>query len=599
MKPKNIFRNLLLLTLISWLIWQCANPVSPTGGPRDIAPPEVVKSEPPNFSLEFSKKRISITFDEYVSLKNPNQQIIISPPLAEKPDYKLKGKSIIIDLNAPLDQNTTYTFFFGNSIVDIAESNPLANYLYVLSTGDHLDSLAIGGEVISAFNLQPQEEVFVLLYPTNNDTVPQDSLPYLVRPIYVAKTNDKGIFQLRNLREGAYKIFAIKDVNSNYLFDQPNEEIAFLDSIIFPKALTIPQTDTIVIDSLLTEAIDEDSLFVKQAYTDYYHLLMFQEIDSTQRLMDETILPPAKFLLTFKFPVKNPKYRVINKELPDPDSPDPERFQDYWDRDWRFEEINKTRDSIMVWVKNLELDSLQLEVADGDSILDTIMIVFEKRIADNKKRGKKKDKEEGPERIKFKRNTKARSMDLGRPFRLTFANPIASYDFSNVFFVAGEDTVTGAPFIPEDTLKRHFVLDLELTEQTSYSFIFPDSILYDMYGLTNDTIRISFLTRQYRDYGNLYLDLDLESGEYPYIVQLLDTKEKIIQTKYVEASSNISFELINPGKYLVKAIQDFWPNRRWDTGEYLEKKQPENVFYFPAEIEVRANWDVSESWDLP
>ena len=587
MKPRNIFRNSIYLALIGWLMWQCANPVSPTGGPKDIAPPKVIKSEPPNFSTEFNKKRISITFDEYVSLKNPNQQIIISPPLAEKPDFKLRGKSVIIDLNAPLNPNTTYTFFFGNSIVDIAEANPLANYLYVLSTGDHLDSLAIGGEVISAFNLQPQEDVFVLLYPTNNDTVPQDSLPYLVKPLYVAKTGANGIYQLRNLRNEPYKIFALRDVNSNYLFDQPNEEIAFLDSIIFPKALSMPQTDTTLIDSLLTEVIDKDSLFVKQAYSDYYHLLMFQEIDSTQRLLDEAIFPPARFLLTFKFPAKNPKYRVINKEFPD----------NY--RDWRFEEINKTRDSIMVWVKDLELDSLQLEVADGDSILDTILIVFEKKGDDAKKRGRKKDEEDEPERLNFKGNAKARAMELGRPFRLTFIDPLASYDFSNVFFVAGEDTLIGAPFIPEDSLKRHFVLDIELAEQTNYSFIFPDSSLYDMYGLTNDTIKISFLTKQYRDYGNLFLDLDLETGEFPYIVQLLGTKEKILQTKYVESSGNISFELIKPGKYLVKAIQDFWPNRQWDTGEYLKKKQPESVFYFPAEIEVRANWDISESWSLP
>ena len=584
LKSHIIFRNLLLSVVIALLIWQCANPVSPTGGPKDIIPPEVVKSEPSNFSLGFDKKRITITFDEYVSLKNPNQQIIISPPLAEKPEYKLRGKSVIIDLKAPLDANTTYSFFFGNSIVDIAEANPLRGYLYVLSTGDQLDSLAIAGEVLSAFNLQPEEDVFVMLYPLNNDTVPLDSLPYLVRPLYVAKTGTNGIFQLRYLRDEPYKIFALKDVDNNYRFNLPNEEIAFLDSLILPESITPPQTDTIAIDSLLSEVIDKDSLFVRQSYHQYYHLLMFQEIDSTQRLLDETVLPPAKFLLTFKFPTKDPKYRVVNREMPD---------------DWRFEEINKTRDSIMVWVKNLELDSLQLEVADGDSILDTVMIVFKKKIKEDKKRNRKKDKEAGPKRLKFRGNAKSGSMDLGRAFRLTFADPLESYDFSNVVFIAGKDTMTGAPFKPLDSIRRQFFLDHEFEENSRYVLIIPDSSLFDMYGLTNDSIKIYFSTREYRDYGNLFISLDLESGDFSYIVQLLNTKEEILQTRYVQSSAQISFELIKPGKYLMKAIQDIHWNRQWDTGEYLEKKQPENVFYFPAEIEVRANWDISENWSLP
>jgi len=548
----------------------------------------VEKSEPPNFSLGFDKKKITITFDEFVSLENPTQQIIISPPLLEQPKYKLRGKSLIIDLQAPLEPNTTYSFFFGNSIVDITESNPLANYLYVLSTGEQLDSLAIGGEVISAFNLQPQEEVFVMLYPLNNDTVPLDSLPYLVRPLYVAKTGANGMYQLRYLRNEPYKIFAIRDVNNNYLFDQPNEEIAFLDSMIFPEPITPPQTDTLVIDTLLAQVIDQDSLYVKQAYNQFYHLLMFQEIDSTQRILDEVIESPAKFTLTFKFAIQDPKYRVINQEVPD---------------DWKYEEINLTRDSIAVWVKDLALDSLQLEVADGDSILDTTMIVFDReneKVNENKRNNKKvKEEVKPPSRLRLRGNAKSMSMALGRPFRLIFENPIDTYDFSNVQFVAGEDTMTGAPFIPEDSHKRFFLLDYELEEGTRYSFTIPDSNIFDMYGLTNDTIRFAFRTKEYSDYGNLVIDLDLDSGEYAYIIQLLTAKEQILQTRYIESTSEVNFELLKPGKYLVKAIQDFWPNRHWDTGEYLAKKQPENVFYFPAEIEVRANWDISESWSLP
>jgi len=584
LKPAFKFVNILFILLLTVIIWRCANPVSPTGGPKDIKPPVVVGSEPSNFSLEFDKKKITITFDEYVTLKNPNQQIIISPPLAETPEYKLRGKSLIIDLQAPLEPNTTYSFFFGNAIVDLAESNPLANYLYVLSTGKQLDSLAVGGEVISAFNLQPQEEVFVMLYPIGNDTVPVDSLPYFVRPLYVAKTDANGMFQLRYLRDEPYKIFAIRDANSNYLFDQPNEEIAFLDSLILPESVSPPKADSIAIDSAQALVIDKDSLLVKQTYSQYYHLMMFQEVDSTQRLLDVVVELPAKFLLPFKFPAKDPKYKVVSREVP---------------ADWKMEEINNTRDSIMVWVKDLELDSLHIEVADGDSVLDTVLVEFKEKTL-NVSRKRNRDKEEvAPERLKFKVNTKARLMDLGRPFKITFENPIENYDFSQVQFVANEDTMTGAEFLPEDSLQRIFYLDYEMEENSSYSFIIPDSSIYDIYGLSTDTIRIAFKTKEYRSYGNIFLDLELETGDYPYIVQLMDTKEVVLRSMYIESSTEISFELLKPGKFLIKAIQDSRQNRQWDTGEYMAKKQPESVFYFPAEIEVRANWDISESWSLP
>ncbi|MFP4471824.1 MAG: Ig-like domain-containing protein, partial [Bacteroidales bacterium] len=243
---KNILRMLLLMALSAGMMY-CANPVSPTGGPVDETAPMVVESEPPNYSTHFNRNRIIITFNEFVQLQQPNQQVLISPPLRENPSYKIRGRSVVVDFNEELQPNTTYSIFFGNAITDLTAGNPLGDYLFAFSTGDHIDSLAIGGEVLNAFNLQPQENVLVMLYPPDNDTVPRDSLPMLVRPLYVAKTNAAGVFQLRNLRNEPYKIFALNDMNSNYLYDLPNEEIAFIDSLIAPEVFEIPAHDTAVI----------------------------------------------------------------------------------------------------------------------------------------------------------------------------------------------------------------------------------------------------------------------------------------------------------------------------------------------------------------
>lgn len=588
MKTKRNFLTGTLIILIAFLVYHCANPVSPTGGPRDVTAPGVVSSTPENNSIHFDKSRITINFDEFVELDNPNQQVLISPPLREKPEYKLRGKSLIIDLNEELLPNTTYTIFFGNAIVDITEGNALANYLYAFSTGDYIDTLAIGGEVVNAFNLKPREEVFVMLFPKSNDTVPVDSIPMLTRPLYVAKTDVNGQFQLRNLQNREYTLFALSDVNSNYMFDLPNEEIAFIDSLVSPEILEPPRPDTAMInDSTLLheDSTHVDTVIVQEMYDRYYQMFMFQQFDTIQRLLDNQVFWPPKFSLNFAFPTIEPTYTVLNQDPGD---------------DWAIERLNKDRDTLDVWLKDVMLDSLELRIADGDSILDTLMISFTKEKEDIEMRHARKNRdneEQKVQRITLRTNAKGSRMELGRPFRLIAGNPLQSWDFSTTMFIAGEDTTTGAPFIPADSIGMVFELDYPLEEDTRYEFVIPDSSLYNIYQLTNDSLQAVFTTAEIRDYGNLVMDIEV--NEYPYIIHLLNLNDKIIKTKYISESQVVEFEYLAPGGYLVKAIQDKWPNKKWDTGIYTEKRQPEKVFYFPAELQVRANWDIQETWALP
>ena len=576
----------IFLALPIIILYNCANPVSPGGGPKDIEPPQVLSSEPPNNSIFFNKKRISISFNEYVKLKNPNQQVLISPPFASKPEYRLRGKTLIIDIEEELFPNTTYTIFFGNAIVDLTEENPLINYLYAFSTGDHVDSLAIGGEVVNAFDLQAREDIFVMLFPENIDTIPQDSIPMLSRPLYVAKTDVNGQFQLRNLRNEKYRLFALNDVDGNYLFNQPNEEIAFLDSLISPEVIELPVADTSLHNDstmLAADSIHHDSLIVQNMYDRFYRLFMFQQVDSTQRLLNTEVFYPPKFRITYQFGAEDPKYTVINQDPGD---------------DWKIEHLNKGRDTLTVWVKDMALDSLQLTIADGDTIYDTVMVSFSraKEILESKK-GKKKKKDETVERLKIKTNAKGRILDPGKHLRLIMGNPLKSWDFSTTTFFAGEDTLTGAPFKVVDSLATIFELDYEMTEATNYGFIFPDSVFFSIYGLTNDSLQASFSSGEIKNYGNFILNVDFT--DFNYIIKLMDQKEVPLMEFYITESQILNIENLYPGTYQIKAIQDKWMNKRWDTGVYVNKKQPENVFYFPAEIQIRANWDVEESWSLP
>jgi len=186
------------------LIIQCGHPVMPTGGPQDITPPMVEQAVPANYSPNFDAEKIYISFDEFISLKNPRNEIFISPPMDEFPEFKVKGKKLIASITEELKPNTTYTLFFGNAIVDITEGNPKSNFEYVFSTGDVIDSLSVSGAVLQAFDLQPVENVLVMLYYDNNDTIVLDSLPLYVRPFYASKTNEFGEFRINNLKEGPY-----------------------------------------------------------------------------------------------------------------------------------------------------------------------------------------------------------------------------------------------------------------------------------------------------------------------------------------------------------------------------------------------------------
>ena len=512
--------------------------------------------------------------------------MLISPPFASKPEYRLRGKTLIIDIEEELHPNTTYTIFFGNAIVDLAEENPLINYLYAFSTGDHVDSLAIGGEVVNAFDLKHRENIFVMLFPENIDTIPQDSIPMLSRPLYVAKTDVNGQFQLRNLRNESFRLFALNDVDGNYLFNQPNEEIAFLDSLISPEVLKIPVADTSQLNDSTTLATDStryDSLVVQNMYDKFYSLFMFQQVDSTQRLLNTEVFYPPKFRITFQFAAEDPKFTVVNQDPGD---------------DWKIEQLSKGKDTLTVWVTDMALDSLQLAIADGDTIYDTVMVSFSKakRVLDIKT-GKKKKKDETVERLKIKTNTKGRILDPGKHLRLIMENPLESWDFSTTTFIAGDDTITGAPFKVVDSVATIFELDYEMIEASNYGFIFPDSVFFGIYGLTNDSLQASFSTGEIKNYGNFILNV--EPGNFNYIIKLMDQKETPLMEFYITEWQSLKIENLKPGTYLIKAIQDKWINKRWDTGVYIDKKQPENVFYFPAEIQIRANWDVEESWILP
>jgi hypothetical protein len=593
----HILFYLLLITCVATLS-QCAHPVSPQGGPKDVVPPVVISSDPPVYSTHFTGDGFRVDFDEFIKLKNAATEIFISPALKGPIDTRLRGKSLIAKFEGIPDSNTTYSVSFGKSLTDLTEGNVLTGFKYVFSTGAYVDSLSLMGTLQSAFDHQPQKDVFIQLYINNNDTLPFDSLPVRVPPYYLTKTDDQGNFLFTNLRNEPYKIFALADQNGDLIFNQPSEKIAFSDSLVRPYYMAVSKPDTMAADSLGRDDIDlsvvlpknpdslkkADSLqkaeLLRQNALRYPScpLFLFEETDSTQRLEKSAFPMEGMALLVFRFPVRSLRVVPLNFDSVAP---------------WYVGEFSRKRDSVRLWINRPNVDSLIAKVILDNKILDTVSLEAEKK--ENLKKGQEKGKKD-----KLGMFNSASSTGLNQyknKLGITFSYPLVRWDFSKVLLIDDKDTVH-----PEirftDSLKRKVVVSHKWTEDKPYKIIIPDSVFFGIQGHSHDTVFMNFRTKSEKDFGNLIVSMNMEKRPGQYIVQLLNEKENLVYEEHViTGSGKVRFDFMTPGKYKLKAISDRNRNSHWDTGNYRLKIQPEEVIYYFKTVEIRANWDVEETWD--
>jgi hypothetical protein len=607
---KLIFFVQIVITLLlsALLLQQCANPVMPGGGPKDTDPPKVLSAVPENYSVNFNAKRVEITFDEFVKVTDMQKNLLISPPVGKNPEFRLRGKTLQILFEEPLLKETTYTLFFGDAIVDLTESNPLSGFSYVFSTGSVLDSLSLGGIVLNAFDLVPPEQAYVMLYASIPDTIEPDSVPYLIRPRYIARTDEAGHFNLNNLKDTIYQVFVLSDMNSNLLYDMPGEKIAFLDSLLQPvyierqliDSLNI-QHDSLVSDSLYLEALlltdslrseteqFADTLVDSLAIVNHLrpeldvHLFMFEEQDSVQRLLRTEMLRPGLLQFAFRYPTKN---LIINALRPFPDSFD------------IIEVYSRAADTLLWYYPPQITDSLFLVVQQDTVINDTVAISLALKQTAASRR--KKEEDEKPAALTISFNTKSRKLDLPRPLQIKFDEPVLTYSMRDTsWMIINEDTlINRLEFKKIDSLGFKYQIDTTFEPDSRVMIRFPDSVFFGYSGKTNDTTQLNFNVPPLDQYGNLFLEMNIPETEKNIIAQLLDEKENVLDERRLSASERLTYPFLIPGKYLLKVIFDRNGNGRWDTGDYLKKQQPERVMYFPKTIEIRANWDQEEQWEL-
>ncbi len=536
---------LLLLLFIAMLLSSCAQIVAPTGGEKDVVGPKMARSTPLNFSTQYKDDKIVIVFDEFIRQNNISSQIIISPPLEEKPDIKVKKKTLGITFKEKLKDSTTYTINFGEGITDITENNPIDSPLFVFSTGTFLDSLSINGKVKNSFSLKPEKDVFVLLY----DDLAKEAFRKK-KPTYFAKVKQDGSFTLNYIKEGSYNIYALKDANNNYQFDLPNEWIAFMDDTIQPATIK---------DSLSLYLFEEENpkQYIKQSKLDNSYA-------------------GYKCTFVFNLPVKEIAVDPINSSLTS------KQF---------IKEASQKGDTIIYWITDtINTDLLELQIKFDTTAADTVELLVPK---EEKTRRNKQD--DTPPTITFKTNlSKSKPLDLNKDIVIKFAHPLTTYELNNILLTENEDTLDYQASFTDD-IKRTLHIKYNWKEETNYQLYIPPKTFTDIFGLKNDTIKTPFFTPTINSYGTLKLKINLTEG-IPYLLQLMSSNEQVIVEKNIKGSEELFFEYMQPMPYKIKLIYDTNNDKQWNTGNYSENKQPEKVIYYPEIITIRSNWDLEIEW---
>ena len=528
---KKIF-NYGVLLLFTGLIINCANRGRPEGGEKDSEPPVVTKEVPENFSINFNSDEIKVYFDEYVKLKDLQKQLIISPPMTTQPEVLPLGtasKSITIKIFDTLQPNTTYAFNFGQSVVDNNEGNPYPFYKYVFSTGDYIDSLTVEGEIFDAEKLKPDQFVSVMLYEI--DSTFTDSTIYKIKPKYITNTLDSvTTFKIENIKAGDYKLIALKDENLDNKFQQKSDRIGYIEEII-----SVP-TDTTFNLNLFKEETDFKVIRGSQVSG---NKIAFGFEGNSKRMHIELL---EKVSDTFK-------YRVTK---------------------------DKEADSLYYWyTPKFEIDSLLFSIKNDDYnyVKDSLVVKIRDMLKDS---------------LVVNFNPKG-VLGFEETLEIIGSTPFEKFDRSFIQFI-DKDSLDVEYSFSLDSINNKYILDFQKGEDQKYLMKFLPGAFTDIFENTNDTIDFALRTKQYSDYGNVRVTL--QNAKYPVIVQLTDEGGEVQAEKYSTKQEPIDFRYLDPKKYYLRVIFDTNENQKWDSGDYLDQRQPERISYYPELIEdVRAGWD--------
>lgn len=583
----------IFIIIAAAVMYSCANIGNPSGGPIDKTPPIFMRSNPTPNAVNVKDRKIEIFFDEIVTLKDPSTKIIVSPAQTEMPRMSALGRKVTVELVDSLLPNTTYTIDFSNSIQDNNEGNAIDNFAFAFSTGSVIDSMRVSGYVLDSRTLEPMQSVVVGLQSNL-----ADSAFHKEKLQRVALTNDRGQFTIRNVSPGSYHIFALKDLDRDYKFGNPTEDIAFLDSIIVPSIGSREAADTVYND--LNE-IDTIMRATRPAYFPNDILLsMFNEDRKSQYLANNLRVDSTRISLTFAAASDTlPSLSIVGRN----DVPD----------QWYTLERSQTNDTLTYWIRPPHLVSadtlivattyLRTDTASNLSWgTDTLKFTFQRQKAKKKKKNEETD---SLEQIRFMELHPLANgtQEVYAPLLLQTGTPIERYSREafhlqrklqndTIFYPAEIKSIA----LRDSTLsRRDLMLKVDWEPGAAYTLAVDSLAMTDIYGLQTKPLKVDFNVRKMEEYGNIVFNIPAVRDSA--IVELLDGTEKIVLRAPVKSHRA---ELLNllPGKYYARLFIDRNGNGKYDTGNYDMHLQPEETVYYPGAINLKKNWDVEQTWDI-
>ena len=599
-----VLLSLLMACLITPMLYSCAKMGAPDGGWYDETPPHVVGAMPAEKSTHIDKRNIRINFNEFVKIDNPTQNVVVSPPQLEVPEIKGEGKSINVKLIDKLQPNTTYTIDFSNAISDNNEGNPLGNFTYSFSTGNHIDTLEVAGYVVQAADLEPVKGILVGLYADLSDTA------FKTKPMLrVSRTDSRGHFIIRGVAPGKYRVYALQDADGNYSFNQRSEMLAFNHDIIEPSFRPDVRQDTLWRDSLHIESIAQVSY--THFLPDNICLRAFNEIVTDRHLLKSERPEPNHFTLYYTYGDSVlPNIRGLNFNTKDAFVVESSAHKDtvtYWLRDTAL--VN--RDTLKMVVTQNITDSTGVLRQQEDTLTLLAKVPYAKRLKDKQKAfdewKKKQDKlkkrgepyettmPEEPLKLEI---TPSGDMDPDQNISIVAKEPLKDVDTNHVRLFShpsGDSLWYKEPYELKRISNEEFQVKAAWKPGTEYSFEADSTAFETIYGTMSGKLKQGLKVRGEDAYASLIMTISGMQGRH-IIAQLLDGQSKIVKQSFTD-NGQAEFYYLKPGKYFMRIIVDANNNKKWDTGNYDTNLQPEEVYYNPDEIECKAKWDLTLTWN--
>lgn len=605
-----LLRAAAVLLFATAFLSRCASIMTPTGGPRDSIPPVIVRMDPDNFSVNrptTGHGKIYIEFDEFVQIKDQQKEFFTSPQMKKKPLISMRGRGIVVQLRDTLEQNTTYALNFGSAIRDNNEGNPLYSMRYVFSTGPEIDSMVMSGYTADSYKADSVSKTFIWFFPADSlEWVPEyDSTIFKYKPSVIGRAENNGIFIAQNLKPIDYRVYAVQDKNDNQIYEPGSDQVGFVEGVYNPAKMP---DFTMWYDSVRQYVTAEPQIYLR----------MFTDKAFRRQLLSETERPLQHKAMLY-FSAAEPRIERI-------------RFDSIPDEAVIIDPQTVGRDTIALWfnVPSASLpDSLKGEITYfKHDTLNRLQEVTEPlklawRLIETKEQEREREKNERERRKAEEAGEEWVEPEKPNPFAfklplsgevnpeehltVEFDYPLARLDSAAVLLTTtGErNQVEDVPvhFVRDTAQLRRWFIRAPWKSAGQYTLTIPAGAITDIAGFSNDSIVGRYTVYDPEKFATVTIHVTGRDDGTKYIVQLLDGNNSLKQEKRDVTTGDVQFNYVPAGEIKFRIIEDRNGNGKWDTGNVVERRQPERAEIYANEegedtFATKTNWEIEFSMDM-